>query len=406
MARTRFRRRADYLTLAVIVVACLAVAGTVWAKSDVRHTISQVGPAAVATPPAPSAVPSALRVAWHAPSAATPVPLAIGPTVVTGDNGNVRGRDPLTGKVRWRYARNLSLCTVSSAWSMAIAVYRKGSGWCSEVSTLNATTGARGPQRNGDVDDHTRLISDGTYVTATGGLLNETWRSDLVRTMKYGKVPNFNIAGAQPHAGCVHRSEATAAGAIGVLEQCAGEHGERLTVYQATAKDSSKPDVAFSTVLDGRGAKLVTMTDKRVAVAFPDRLEVRDVHNGKLLTRHPLHLPASDFAGAQPSMVVPTTSDSDAVYWYTGSSTISLSSSTLSPQWTVKYTLGPGAVFAGRLLLPVPGGLAVTDERTGTSASTIPVDRNGYRGQVEMSTLGPVVLEQRGDTLVALTARP
>ena len=61
-----------------------------------------------------------------------------------------------------------------------------------------------------------------------------------------------------------------------------------------------------------------------------------------------------------------------------------------------------GSVLAGRLLLPTPGALAVLDVITGQQVGTLPVDREDYTGPVGTASSGEVVLEQRGDTVVAL----
>ena len=91
-----------------------------------------------------------------------------------------------------------------------------------------------------------------------------------------------------------------------------------------------------------------------------------------------------------------------AVYWFTGSTTLALSLDDLRPLWTVNRALGPGTAFAGKILVPVIGSIAVLDPATGEQVATTPVDRDGYTGLVTMSKLGPMVYEQRGDTLVAL----
>jgi hypothetical protein len=90
------------------------------------------------------------------------------------------------------------------------------------------------------------------------------------------------------------------------------------------------------------------------------------------------------------------------VFWFTGSKTIALSTTDLSPLWTIDDTLGAGTVFAGYLLLPIKDGIAVIDQETGARVAAAQVNRDGHTGPVEMATLGPMVLEQRGSTLVAL----
>ncbi|MGH3826414.1 MAG: PQQ-binding-like beta-propeller repeat protein, partial [Pseudonocardiaceae bacterium] len=71
-------------------------------------------------------------------------------------------------------------------------------------------------------------------------------------------------------------------------------------------------------------------------------------------------------------------------------------------RWTRPGSLGAGTVVDGALLLPVPGALAVLDAATGQQLGALPVDRGGYRGPVSTASSGAVVLEQRGNTLVAL----
>ena len=402
--RTRFRRPADYLAAVAVVLVALAAGLAVWAKSDIRHTVSDVAAYAEQPPAQPDIVPATLHLVWQATSAATPVPVTVGPTIVTADSGQVLGRDPLTGAIRWRYARNLALCTVSSAWSRVIAVYRKSTN-CSEVSSLDAGTGARGSQRNGNAQFGARLVSDGTYVTATGPTLLNTWRSDLVQTMEYGSVPDFNNYGRQPRPGCHYGSVAAGAGRIAVIERCKDDPGDRLTVFQAVAKDADTPSVAFSAVLPGTQARVVCVTGSQVAVALPDpaRLMVYNAGGDGQPATYPLDLPASVFAGDPAGRVVPTAESNGVTYWWTGTSTIALAEQdALRPLWTVGDTLGPGTPFAGRLLMPVGDGLAVIDPSSGARLGTIAVNRDGYRGEIEMSSLGPVVLEQRGATIFAL----
>jgi hypothetical protein len=90
------------------------------------------------------------------------------------------------------------------------------------------------------------------------------------------------------------------------------------------------------------------------------------------------------------------------MYWFTGSATVAFDIVDLRPRWTRAGSLGSGTEVAGRLLLPVPGALAVLDTTTGQQIGALPVDRGDYRGPVGTASSGGVVLEHRGDTLVAL----
>jgi hypothetical protein len=328
--------------------------------------------------------------------------VATDPVVITADAGTVTGRDPLTGRPRWSYRRDLPLCTVAAAWGRALAVYRTDTG-CTEVTSVEATTGARGPTRNADVAADTRLTGDGNLVTATGATLLETWRSDLVRTLEYGRARAPAQPHGQPRPGCVHTSVAVTAGRLGVIERCPGRPHDRLTVLVPDGGEPDHPEEEFSVELPVRGARLIALTDQREAVLLPGppRLSVRGP-DGAEQAVHPLALPPADLAGDPPGGVVPTAAVAGALLWWTGSSTVALDPDDLHPRWTLPGALGPGALLAGTPVLPVPGGLAVVDPAGGRVLRTLPVTRPGWSGPVGLATLGPVLLEQRGPTLVAL----
>lgn len=401
--RNPFRRPIDYIVVVLIMVAALVVSLVLWDRSDIRNTSLQTGPATVPALVPPSVFPPSLAEVWTQPSSATPWPVVAGPTVVTAADGAVVGRDPLTGQQRWRYWRDLGLCTVAAAWGKVIAVYHKSTN-CSEVTELDDVTGARGPQRNGDAQMGTELVVDGVYVTTTGSTLLDTWRSDLVQTMEYGTVPDFVNPGTQPRIGCGYGSVAATPGTIGVIERCLGAPGDRLTVYRATNSDATKPSVVFSTIVGNPGARLIALNDRYAAVIAPGptRLLVFNAQTGTQVASYPMDLPADDLTGNPPGLIVPTSTGTGAVYWYTGSSTVSLSNTDFHPQWSVSGTLGAGTVFAGQYLVPVPNGIEVLNQVTGAKVGTIGVDRHGYTGPVAMASAGPMVFEQRGRTLAAL----
>ncbi|HJP78633.1 MAG TPA: hypothetical protein VJ914_30440 [Pseudonocardiaceae bacterium] len=401
--RRSFRRPADYVALVFIVVAALVVSLALWDRSDARNTTLVTGPAYQAIPAGPTVFPPSLAQVWQAPSTATPVPVIAGPTIATAADGSVVGRDPLTGDVRWRYTRDLGLCTVSQTWGKVIAVYHKSAN-CSEVTELDETSGVRGSMRNGDAQLGTQLLSDGTYVTTTGPTLLDTWRYDMVQTMEYGTVPDFYNPNVQPRAHCHYGSVSVAFGMIGVVERCPNEPTDRLSFYRATATNADQPSVVTSNLIGGHESRLIAMTAQYAAVVQdgPTRLSVYNDQTGSLVASYPLNLPESDLAGNPAGLVVPSWTDSDGVYWYTGSSTMALSSTDFHPLWTVQGTLGAGTPFAGKYLLPVRNGIQVVNVADGTTVGTIGVNRNGYSGPVAMASLGPMVLEQRGSVLAAL----
>ncbi|WP_344056510.1 Rv3212 family protein, partial [Prauserella halophila] len=400
--RSPWNRRRDRDTAALLGVGAVVAGVVVWAGSDSRATISETAPPPAHTPAQPASVPAEFHEAWRAPSAATPAPVATAGTVVTADGGEVTGRDPGTGDVRWRYARDLPLCTVGAEWERALALHRTAAG-CSEVTQLDAETGRRTAQRNGDAEHGTRLIGDGGYVTATGDRLLNSWRDDLVRSMEFGQVYAQVNAGYQPRPDCEYGTVATASGRVGVIERCPGRSGALLTVLKAAPEESDQPEQEFSQTLPERGAKLIAMVPGGSAVLLPEAEElVLYDPEGRERTRYPLDLPQSDLDREPSDGVMPTARGPQNVYWFTGSRTMALSTADLTPKWTVHNTRGAGTSMAGRYLAPVGGGLAVLDPRSGDTVRTIAVDRDGYRGPIETATAGPVVLERRGDEVVAL----
>jgi hypothetical protein len=406
-----------------MVVVVVTVSTALWWTSDARHTtVTTTSPAGSGPRPAVTGqLPQSLAEAWRAPSPAAPIPLVQGGTVVTGAAGVVTGRDLGTGAVRWSYQRDLPLCTVAAAFNRAIAVYRRGE-TCSEVTALGWDDGRRGPQRTGPVEAPTQLTANGNQVAASGRRYLEVWRSDLVRTLAYGRLSTPVKPGAQPRPDCTHGSmaldsaigpgaagsgaagsgAADSRGRLAVVEQCPGER-VRLTVQRSDPKQPDQPEVDFSTLMGGTQARVVAVNRGRVAVALPDpaRLVVLD-EQGTAVAEHSLAVPDGDLRGNPSGGLVDVTVTPTQVYWFTGSATVALDVGDLRPRWTRPGSLGPGSEVAGRLLLPVPGALDVLDTTTGQSVGALPVDRGDYRGPVDTASFGGVVLEQRGDTLVAL----
>jgi hypothetical protein len=395
--------RGDRVAAAAVAAAAAVLVAVVYLVSPARQTtsVTYAGPPP-AVPAPPAEVPATLTEAWRAPSAATDVPVTVGPTVVTADGSSVIGRAPLRGIQRWLYRRDLPLCTVGAAWDMALAVYAHD-GYCSEVTALRAVTGARGPQRNSDVRPGTRLVGDGDLVTATGPRHLETWRSDLVKTLDYGVLRAPTHPKTQPRPGCQHASVAVSEGRLGVLERCPGDPGDRLTVLNPDGVDPDRPEVDFSAVLPARGARLVALSADREAVLLPapPRLSVRGPE-GTELAAYPLDLPPGDVAGDPPGELAATSRIPGQILWWTGSRTIALDAGDLRPLWTLPGALGPGTLMADEPVLPVPGGVVVVNPADGAPIKRVPVDRGGWTGPVTQAALGPVLLEQRGPTVVAL----
>jgi hypothetical protein len=94
----------------------------------------------------------------------------------------------------------------------------------------------------------------------------------------------------------------------------------------------------------------------------------------------------------------------DTITWWTGSAVM-----VFDTKMGYRYTLdsaerlaplGPATMMAGRLLVPVTDGLAVFNPSDGAFERTIPLSHPGGTGPVIPAVSGPVVIEQRGATLV------
>ncbi|MEU5843430.1 PQQ-binding-like beta-propeller repeat protein [Rhodococcus sp. NPDC047139] len=394
------RTRTDLLVAAALVVTVLVAASVVWLTSDARGTTSTTWDGPVPTPAAPQALPRTLAEAWRAASAATTAPVVSGGTIATADGGAVIGRDPLSGEERWRYERDRALCAATEAWGDVVSVYRDRRG-CGQVTALDAATGARVAQRTGDTDDPVHLVDTGSHLIALGSTRLEMWRSDLVRTIEYGRVDAPVNPKVQPRSGCELRSADSGAEVLAVLERCANEPSGRLTLLEPSPEDSSKPEQFASSVLPeaGADARIVAVVGDRTAVYLPPdgiagaRIEVFD-GDGTRVDTHALPRPAG--ASWDPAI-----ERGGVLVWWTGRDTVALSTSDFAPQWTVEGTLGNGDILAGSLLLPVDGALMAVDSRTGRRGPRIDVERGAVES-VNVAVAGEVVVEQRGDEVVAL----
>lgn len=409
-----WRTRRDFIAVALIAVASVVASVLTWAFSDARATTSVTGPATWDQLPEVVALPPTLAEVWRAKSGATQSPVVVltplketgeekPSTVVTGDGGEVAGRDPLTGDVRWSYKRDLPLCVVSTAWARAMALYSKGTN-CSELTSLDGVTGERRAQRNGDAEPGTALLNEGSHLITTGSKYAEVYRrDDLVKSLEYGGLRAIVNPGKQPRVGCTYGSVTVASGKFAMIERCPDDSSDRVSVIKPNPDKSDDPKVFASVLTGGRNAQVVAVTDKLVAVAMPNpsRLLVFDAESGNQITDVPIDVPAADFTDPPHHLTRGFATKTNA-FWFTGSKTIALSLETLTPLWTAEGTLGAGTTLAGRAVIPVQDGLRVYEQTTGALVGTIRVNREGHTGPVQLATAGPVVLEQRGETLVAL----
>ncbi|MGW5319428.1 Rv3212 family protein [Nocardia thailandica] len=404
------RTRADIFAAVAIAVAVAAAAIVVWARADVTGTESATAETPVTTPVAATALPSALRELWSAADTTSRRALVSGGVVVTGEDGTVSGRDPVTGEQVWWYRRDMPLCALESQFGMVIAVYRDQRG-CSQVTMLDGDTGARRGARSSYSDPEITLTGDGTYLLARGAERLELWRSDLVRTLEYGYVDAPVNPRTQPRKDCELLSGASSSARLAVLERCPDDPSNRLTVLTPAPKDSTVPEEQGSHVLtepgaDSPDARVVATSDTKIAVYLPPapatatgpetppRLAIYDA-SGNPVTTHRLTAPLTKDTA--------TTRIAATYYVFTGDGLIALSAATMDVLWSVSGVLGPPASMAGDLLVPVPDGVLALDPQTGATVTRIPVTRGDYHGgPISTAVVGTTVVERRGDRTYAL----
>ncbi len=403
MVKPERRSKADVLAAASIVVVLAAAAALLWWTSDARATVSR--PAAIPVPnPAPARqVPTTLRQLWIADSPATGGPVVVGGTVVTGDRRQVDGRDAASGEPRWSYARNTELCAVSWVYRYAVAVYRDDRG-CGQVSTIDGSTGQRGPARSSYADGHVNVSSDGMTVLSAGRTRLELWRSDMVRMLSYGEIDAPVKPSAQRlHTGCALQSAAASSSAVSVLEACPKQPDLRLALLRPS-KEEDEPeqhDVQQPGIGADSGARVLAVSDTSTAVYLPSPQPHVDMidDTGVTLSTTPLPRP--------PSQPGATSSLGALLTWWTGDSVVVFDAANLTYRYTIDASgpavpVGPGAMMAGRLLVPVSAGIGVYDLSTGANERVIPVSRPAGTSKVILAVVGSELVEQRGTSVVAL----
>ncbi|MFT4200822.1 hypothetical protein [Gordonia sp. (in: high G+C Gram-positive bacteria)] len=407
------RRPVDLAVSAAIVVALVIAATAAWYFSSARRTTLTPATATPSAQPYPAGVPASLRQLWTARSADTRSPQITDAVVVTGDDRTVAGRDPATGRVLWSYRRSLPLCGVLAAWSpstpTALSAYRNSRG-CGEVTAIDASKGVRRFTRSSDADTAVTLQSDGGYVLSLGATRLETWGSNLVRGIEYGRVDARVKPDRGPHdgSGCRISSGMTSGDRVALVEHCTGDAGYRLTVVGAVVDKDEKISLYGTTVITSGTAfappVVVAMSESAVAVydgganspePTPPSIRAFD-SDGNETGRH--RVPGGP---ELPRGEVSTDAEGLATVW-TGSATVAIDTTTMRPTFTVPDTRGPGVSVDGRMLIPDARGYLVVDAATGHRIGDLPVPREpGTDAPIVPALIGAQVVEQRGPTITA-----
>lgn len=404
MVKPERRSRGDLLGAMAIVMAIAVAVGLIWWTSDARATISTPAAAPVPALKPATDVPTSLRELWTSPSPKTSRPVVVAGAVVTGAGREMDGRDPATGSVLWSYGRGVDLCGVTYVYSDAVAVYPDARG-CGQVTTIDAQTGRRHYARTAYADDDVTLSSDGSTVLSAGDSRLELWRSDMVRMISHGALDARIKPEVPAQPLCRLVSAAASSAAVSVLEACPGQTDMRLTLLRP-ADEEDQPEtkiVPQPGVSVDADAHVIAVADTTTAVYVPTPKPVVNVidETGTTIASTAVPRPSPPASAASRA--------GDLVTWWTGDSVMVFEANGLKYKYTVspvdgQAPVGPATMMAGQLLVPVTTGYDVFDPETGTRVANIPVPRPSMATAVIPGVAGTTLLEQRGDTLVALGA--
>ncbi|GAB3128848.1 hypothetical protein GCM10027289_09210 [Tsukamurella serpentis] len=399
MVKPERRTGADLAVTAVIVVAVLLAGLGAWSMSSVRTAVNETAPAPSSVRDALAELPTAVRDAWTARSD-LPV-LSLAGTVVTARGGEVTGHDPATGQRTWRYQREVTACGLIANAGLVLAFYPDARG-CGEVIALDPGTGQRRYTRSSREDAEVEITGDGNHVVVQGPTRVDVFRSDLVRTVEYGKPDVPVNPGVQPRSGCTIGSALPAGTSITIVETCPTEPNPRLTVIGATPKEPTEPQETASVVAPDLGAaqpagadrpRLVAAGASGAAVYVP----AQDGRPARVVTvdqqgRTMRAVDVTTSPGGAPRDV-PVPNEAGIASFFTGTSTVVIDVPSLTAVMVIPGTLGPGAVVGGQIVVPGPTTLTAYDLATRAQVRSVPVSRTGYSG-------GPVLLTVNGDALV------
>jgi len=366
------------LAAVAALAGATAVAVPAVRHSDAATTVSVV---AAAAPPALPAgpLPAAVRARWSAPSRvassrATSVETG---TVVVADGSGVAGRDPVTGAQRWAYHRgNARLCGWTARDGVVVAAFGKSDG-CTDLTALDAGTGARRWYRNADLGPEADLTGAAGVVVARSGdqLLAVDTATGLNRWTarkpgcRYGPVVVGSL-GAAAVLHCGDRVELVSHDPYADRQRFSvrapGADPVVLAVSdQEVAVLAGARDRRTLTVYGGSGRRLGAVTDRRVAGPVPSDWPAGVAAGGLLL------------------------------FW-TGRSVLAIDPVVDTVRW-VAPAGGPPTLDGDRILFAVPGAFVECAPRTGRQLAKVAADTAGPGPGAALGRIGRLVVATAGE---------
>ncbi|MBA4505020.1 Rv3212 family protein [Corynebacterium sanguinis] len=390
------RTRGDLIASAVIAVVSLVLVAAAFLTAPIRA--SQLSPAEKQYESAArlSTPPTTLQESFRLPDTSPGVsPVIAEGMIISYADGTLRATTP-QGETAWTYQRDLELCTLDQAWGKVIATYRGNAG-CGDVVALDALAGTYSATRSSVAPDEVASLSSNDRVGYVSSERVELWRSDLVRTVEYGRVEAPQESEMQPHA-CGITSALTRKELLAVTERC--DDGTWLRLQTTTPEDSRKPEIEANVSI-AESAYLVAVSPEVAAVYNPGSREVRAYNTGG---EEVSASPAPDF-GPAPDSATHEAADLPHHMTYFAPNTLGLfEPDSLRFSGEFEGALGPGVAAGDRLLFATDQGVAVANWDTREVERVISIDRSGYTGTVGVAGAGGVVVEKRGGELVVFSA--
>lgn len=402
--------KADWLAVGTISAVCAIAIGGAAITAPIRK--AELTPAVDAASDAEAqtldSVPESLSKSFTLPNSMVPGQSRAVSTkglLITHEGDTLRAADAYGGTV-WTYQRrDADLCSLGTAWNKIVATYDVGNG-CGDVVAIDAVTGQYSDTRSARNSEQVIPIVSNDRVGTVSAERVELWRSDLVRTVEYGDVDAKQEPNLQPHEDCAVTSALTRTETMAVTESCPDSPDSTwLRIQNATPEDARSPEISKDIEINNPGARLIAYGQEAAAVFLPgdaprivsynfegDKLSSTDVEPSKAITNS-----ASPFAPAISDLPHHMT-------WFDGERLYLFTPTELKVDHVLEQAVGTGIAVGERLLVPTEEGIDVVDWATGQTERSIPVDRDGYTGPISLTLAGTAIIEQRGNTAVALTA--
>lgn len=406
------RTRRDLAITAGIAAVALVGVGAVWAGAPARHA-HLTDTAKAAQQENLAQVPESLHESWRAQDASVPgvhAPVAANNVVLTANGHTVTAKNPSSGETLWEYQRDdRELCSIGTAWKSAVLTFRNGAG-CGDVTSIRLADGTYKDTRSAGNSDQVEPVVSNDAVGTVSDQRTELWRSDLVRTVEYGRVPAPQEPKMQPHPGCTITSALTRKDNLAVTEVCPDSPGKTfLRLQDRVPDDARKPEVTKDFTVSSPGAYLVAVESNGAAVYIPgakpsEKAKVQSFFTDKT---KPVASDVDPVPNSEPTdspeLRQPATQDlPHNMSWFDGARLHLFVPGSLEAGPVIDHALGLPEAIGEDLLVPVNEGIAVVNPHDGTQRRVIPVDRGGYTGEVSLKISGDAVLEKRGAEIVAL----